>query len=196
MPEFKKNNESVKLFSYQYGFTLFEVIVSVSIFLVAIIIVSSAYLATQKSYRNGSNKAELTQNTRVMLDRLSRELRQTNNIVTAIPTSSTTPVNEIFFQDGHDTSAITYLRYYLNGKNAMRQHKAFYFSSEPSNYVTWNSLDISGNPPLELILSDYIVGEYFEQIGFWGNDKFINIDFALSKNQSSLKSQTGIFVRN
>ena len=179
------------------GFTIFEVIVSVSIFAIAIVLAGSLYLLGQRSYNKGSAKAELSQNVRVTLDRISRELRQTLNIVTAIPeTENDPPAEEIFFQDGHDISRITYIRYYLNETDLMRQTKAYYFATEPATYVAYNSLDQNGNLPLSTILSDNIVGEYFNKFEFWGTNGLLNITAGLNKSQSSVEITTDIYKRN
>ena len=182
------------------GFTLLEIIVSISLFTIIIILVSNIYSVTQNAYNKNSNIAELTQNARVSLDRISRELRQSANIITALPPTdddpNNPPVNQIFFQDGHDISQITYLRYYLDGANLMREHKAYYFDEEPSVYVTYNSLDQGGGSPLETIIDDRVVGEYFAELNFWGTNGLINISLNLTKNQNIFAINTSVFSRN
>ncbi|MFA5359410.1 MAG: hypothetical protein WC349_00410 [Patescibacteria group bacterium] len=182
------------------GFTLLETIVSVSLFVIIIILVSNIYLVTQRAYTKNSELAELTQNARVSLDRISRELRQASNIITILPETNTDPLdpptNQIFFQDGHDINQITYLRYYLDGTNLMREHKAYYFDEEPSIYFTYNSVDQAGDPPLEIILEDRIIGEYFTELEFWGSNGLINISLNLQKNQNNFPIKTSIFSRN
>lgn len=181
------------------GFTLLEIIVSLSLFTIIIILVSDIYLITQRAYNKNSDAAELAQNARVSLDRISRELRQSASLITALPATDADPNNppayQIFFQDGHDVSQITYLRYYLDGANLMREHKAFYFIQEPSIYVTYNSLDQGGSPPLEII-DNRIVGEYFTELKFWGVGGLINIYLKLAKNQNNFAIQTSVFSRN
>lgn len=182
------------------GFTLLEIIVSVALFTIVIILVSDIYLATQRAYNKNSDTAELTQNARVSLDRISRELRQSANIITALPETETDPsnppANQIFFQDGHDVSKITYLRYYLDGTNLMRENKAYYFSQEPLVYVTYNSFDQGGYPPLETIIENRVVGEYFNELKLWGNSGLINIFLNLTKNQNNFIIDTSVFSRN
>jgi type II secretory pathway component PulJ len=179
------------------GFTLLEVTVSVSLLAISILLVGSLYSLAQRSYGKGSEKAELSQNSRVATERLSRELRQAAGIVTALPeTESEPPAEEIFFQDGHDNSQITYLRYYLDGTNLIRQHKAYYFASEPDTYVVWNSRDQNGNPPSETEISGQIVGEYFNSLEFWGMEGLINISANLNKGQSNVEITTSIYKRN
>jgi len=182
------------------GFTLLEILVSLSLFTFAILLVSSMYSLSQKSYNRGAAKGELVQNARVSFDRMTRELRQSLDIVTVLPETDSDPGNppaeEIFFQDGHDASQITYLRYYLDGTNLKRSYIAYYFSAEPDTYVTYNSLDQNGYPPEELIIEDRIVGEYFNQLQFWGSSGLIHISLGLVKNQDSFSMNTGIFERN
>lgn len=182
------------------GFTLLEIIVSLSLFVIIIILVNSIYTTSQNSYNKNSNRAELSQNVRVSSDRMSRELRQSTNIITTLPATKTDPLNppaeQIFFQDGHDMSRITYLRYHLNGTNLMRENKAYYFDTDLNTYVAYNSLDQGGSPPRELIIDDRIIGEYFNSIKFWGSSGVINLELNLQKNQNSLNIETSIYGRN
>jgi len=184
----------------QNGFTMLEIIVSLALFVIVIILVSSIYLLAQKSYNKSSDLAELTQNARVCLDRLSRELRQSVNIVTALPPTDSDPENppaeEIFFQDGHNISQITYLRYYLDGTNLMREHTAYHFASEPTVYVTYNTTDQYGNSPDKKILENRIIGEYFSQLKFWDNSGSISIAIELNKGSNNFKIRTSVYPRN
>lgn len=171
-----------------------------AIFLVVILLTGSIYSLSQKSYKKSSDSAELTQNNRVYLDRLSRELRQSVNIITTLPPTDDDPINppadQIVFQDGHDTSLITYLRYYLNGADLMRKRSAYYFDADPSTYVAYNSLDQNGQSATTTILEDRIIGEYFNQIKFWGANGLINIYLKLTKNTNSFEIKTSAFSRN
>lgn len=182
------------------GFTLIEIIISLSLFVIIILLVNNMYTLSQSAYNKNSDTAELTQNARVALDRLSRELRQSEIIVSSLPPTETDPMNpplnQIFFQDGHNTSQTTYILYRLDGANLERLAKAYYFSSAPSTYVTYNSTDAGGNPPLELIISDSIVGEYFNDLKFWGANGLVNISIELAKNNHSFNLDTNVYSRN
>lgn len=182
------------------GFTLLEIIVSLAIFIMVILLTESIYLLSQKSYGKSSDLAELTQNNRVYLDRLSRELRQSVNIITTLPPTKNDPLNppadQIFFQDGHDSSQITYISYYLNGTDLMRKHSVYYFTNDTATYVAYNSLDQSGQPALSKILENRIIGEYFNQIKFWGANDLINIYLKLIKNSNAFEIETSAFGRN
>lgn len=184
--------------SNQDGFTMFEVVVSIALFVVIIMITGSMFTISQRSYTTGANESELSQNARVALDRMSRELRQSQSVVTSL--SSTTPATstEIFFQDGHDQSSITYIRYYLNGTDLMRTHEAYYFDSDPGTYVLYNSRDPFNNTTTKTILdaSDNVVGEYFDSLKFWGSKKLVYITLILKKGVRSMRLDTSVYTRN
>lgn len=185
-----------KIIRPRSGFTVLEIIVSLTIFVISILLVGSIYSLSQKTYNTGSKQAELIQNARVSLDRLSRELRQSVAIATVLPASNINPATEILFQDGHDTSQITYLKYYLNNGNLMRKYSAYYFTASPSTYVVWNAVDEFGNPPSETIFDDRVVGEYFTSLGFWGSNGLINIIITLLNNQVTTEINTSVYSRN
>lgn len=180
------------------GFTLVEVIISLSISVLIFVLLSQVYLLAQNTYLETDARAEITQNGRVILDRMVREIRQTPEIATQIPESAVEPVpSEIVFQDGHDTSEIRYIRYFLDGTNIKRQIIVFYFPSEPLYYVHSYDTDEPEphNPPNQLVLEEKIIGEYASDIEFFG-DRLLNINLYLSKdNQTSIIS-TAVYGRN
>jgi len=186
----------------QTGFTLPEIMVSLAIFVMVILLTGSIFSLSQKSYKKSSDLAELTQNNRIYLDRLSRELRQSVNIITHLPPSDDNPADppadQIIFQDGHDSSQITYIRYYLDGTNLMREHKAYFFDTDPNTYVYYDSLDLGGSPPDEINLDGNarVIGEYFDQIKFWGSNGLINTYLKLTKNTNTFEIETSAYGRN
>jgi len=190
----------MKKITKQKGFSLLEIIVSLSLFSFLILLVNSMFVISQRAYNKGSARGELAQNSRVSVDRISREIRQSEEIVTLMPATSTDilfpPVNEIFFQDGHDISQITYLRYYLNGTDLMRSNLAYYFVSDPSVYVRWDSLDATSLPPLVLVIENRVIGEFFNKLEFWGDNNLVNVSADLFKNDTTVRVDTRVFSRN
>lgn len=195
-----KNIKIIKNSSFADGFTLLEITVSISLFVMIIFLSSSLYSLSQKSYNKISDKGELIQNARVSLDRITRELRQSANIITVLPETGDDPENlpaqEIFFQNGHDTDQIMYIRYYLDNTNLKKIVIVYYFDEDPDVYVSYDSVDQSGDPPEELIIENRIVGEYFSGLEFWGIGGLIHISFNLEKNQDIFNIDTSVFVRN
>ena len=83
------------------GLTLIEAIISITILSLILFIVYSSFTLSRRSYIEGENIAEITQNGRVILERLSREIRQAKEIVTELPDDRTAPPAEIKVHDGH-----------------------------------------------------------------------------------------------
>lgn len=180
------------------GLTLIELIISVIISVLLLLMVVSMYNFSQNVYRQTDTKAEITQNGRVILDRLIRELRQTREVVTNLPLTNDNPAllpSEIKFQDGHDISDIRYRRYFLENSEIKKQTIEYYFAPNPTINVYWDDLDAEGNPPDFRILEEKIIGEYVSDLEFWG-DKFINIKLYLQKNNDTLTLMTGAYGRN
>jgi len=93
-----------KLF-YHRGFTLTEMLIAVTIFVLVIIAVYSSYALSQRAYREGERVTEITQNGRVILERLAREIRQAKEIRQSkeidLPGERASASDEIIFHDGH-----------------------------------------------------------------------------------------------
>lgn len=180
------------------GFTLTELLLAVILTALILLLVLSVYLISQKAYTQGDLRAELNQNGRVILDRMVRELRQASSLVTVLPPDDTNPSlipSEIQFQDGHQQEFIRYLRYYLEGTDLKRQLIVYYFTYEPNTYVTWNAVDSFGNSPEQSVLEDKLVGEYVQDLSFWG-ENIIYISLTLNKNDKSVSLQTKAYGRN
>ncbi len=181
------------------GFTIIEIIITITIAFVILIIIYDVYLMSQKTFRLADTKLELIQNGRIVLDRLSRELRQTPDIVTKLPPTKEEigfpPPNEIQFQDGHDASDIQYLQYSLFENILKRQRIAYFFPEESEIYVYWNAEDEFGGHPEVEILDDKIIAEYIENMSFYGTS-LINIEIWLSKGDILEHLYTAVWGRN
>ncbi|MEI6288060.1 MAG: prepilin-type N-terminal cleavage/methylation domain-containing protein [bacterium] len=192
----------MKKISNNAGFTLLETIIAVTLSSLIFLLIANTYDLNQKIYNKTDNKSEITQNGRVILDRLSRELRQTQYLVTELPTNTSNPntlPDEIMFQDGHDTSQIKYIRYYLDNGNINRQIIVYYFPADPNTFVRINDTDqhdpLNPASSTPLVQEDKIIGEYVSDIEFWGN-KLVNINLYLSKNNETEILNTAIYGRN
>lgn len=181
------------------GFTLIELIVSIAISVIVIVAVFALYFISQKSYTTASLEAELAQNGRIIMDRISRELRQAEEIVTRLPINdgdpNNPPKNELMFQNGHTPDPVQYIRYYQNSGELHRELSHYYFLSNPNQWVKWNSLDENGNAPLRTVDEDRIKAEYVESISFYG-DSLVTINLKTAKNGQTYSLQTKIRGRN
>lgn len=176
------------------GFTLIELTIAMVIGLIIIILVTTTFALGQKTFRQSNWRAELTQNGRVTLDLMSRELRQAQVIVTALPAGDSNPAHELQFEDGHTTYQIQYIRYYLSDGALNRQIIAYYFETNPGTYVHYNDVDAFG-PPESIILEDKIIGENFSGLNFFGQDN-ISIEMTLQKSGEEIKIKAIINPRN
>lgn len=180
----------------KHGFTLIEVLVAVSIFVIIMMISGSLYVVAQRSYNYSESKMELVQNGRVAFDRISRELRQSVEIATDLATSSQTATQEILFQNGHDTEETTYVYYYLDNTDLRRAELAYYFSEAPGVYVKHNSRNEEDDLPEQTELENKIVGEHFRGLDFWQEDNLIQASSTLSQEGKIFHLKTGIYSRN
>lgn len=181
------------------GFTLLEIIVGISLSLLLFGSLYGIYITSHQSYRRSVNKAELNQNARISLERITRDLRQTEKIVTSLPPDDTDPLNPppsaIHFQDGHNTTQIQYIKYLLDSNNLKKQVIHYYFTSDPTTWVTWNAQDQYGNPPEESIDEDVIKADKITSLKFYG-EKLITIELVAADSESSYSFKTEVLGRN
>jgi len=190
---------SIKGLKSGAGFSIIEIVITIFISMTILLVTYDIFLISQKSFTIGDARLELIQNSRVVLDRLTRELRQTSEIVTALPLTKSVigfpPPNEIQFQDGHGLTDIQYIRYYLIDNSLYRQRIAYSFSEEPDTYVAWNAENEYGQPPNAAILDNKIIAEYITDLIFFGTSN-ISIEIWLEKKGVEEHFYTGVWGRN
>ena len=157
------------------------------------------YLTGDKFYREGEVRAELLQNGRIILERMVREIRQANEIVTNLYDDETTATSTIIFEDGHSTTAYHYIHYFMATSSeesnlVKREIIGYYISGDPEQtLVPWtpgaeNLVTITLEGP-------YTIGEYVNNLKVWGI-KVINVSMTLEKGNKSINFRTKIFGRN
>lgn len=182
------------------GFTILEILVAVFLFSFLMVMTGESYLLAQRAYKKGAVEGELIQNVRVSVDRITREIRQSEGIITVLPPTADDPLNppanEFIIRDGHTPEVASYIRYYLENNNLMRRHYGYYFSDNPGVFVTSEATDEFGNAPLIEFFSDDVIGEYFAGLDFYGSGGLININLRLLKNGRSLDMTVSVYSRN
>ncbi len=174
------------------GFTIMEITIGIMIMILFLFAVYSIFILSQRTRGQIENSAEIVQNQRAILDRMTRELRQANTIVTALPD------DEILFEDGHgniDGTPMQYIRYHLVGTDLYRELSYYYFNSDPNTRVVYNEVDAFGNPPSASIIEDKLIGEYITSISFSGTD-IISIAIELSKGLQKINLSADVAPRN
>ncbi len=185
------------------AFTLIE---SLTVVFLSVIIVTSAYgiyLMSMKTFTKNSASAELTQNARISLERMSRDIRQSSEFVTVLPTDpgSGTPPSEIKFQDGHiigleeSEEEIQYITYYLNGTDLHKKTSHYFFATDPNIWVSWSTFDESENPPTESTDEDVVKAENISSLQFWGTN-LVTINISVADSSTAYTFETKILGRN
>jgi len=184
-----------------------------SILIIVIVAVLAITFLGQRFYQRGEVRAEILQNGRIVSERMAREIRQADEIVTELPQipdlPGSPPPKEIEFQDGHTPSPYDYLgseyyytRYYIatSTNEVHRKYLVYCFDDCGSctEYFRWNDTKMDG--PLEVStspcqLEDRIIGEYVQDMDFWGAN-LINVSLTLLKDSEQIDINTKVLGRN
>lgn len=185
-----------KILVFSKGFTLSEILVITFLFLLIMRAVYSIYLLSNSSYRAGENMAEINQNGRVILERISREVRQAREIVGEFPDLEVNATDSIKFEDGHVSESYHYIHYFKDGNEVRREVVGYYFSGDVDNLIPWNSIPPVGQTlEIKFLENQKAIGEYVTDLGFWGSE-LINIKLTLEKKDKILELKTKIVGRN
>jgi prepilin-type N-terminal cleavage/methylation domain-containing protein len=181
------------------GFTLIEIMVAMAAGTVIIIVLYGIYVYTAQLQRKNSNQQELTQNGRIALERMSRDIRQAELITTTLPPTDTDILNpapsNIQFQDGHYTTKIRYIKYYLSGTNLNRQVLHYSFSASPTTWVLYNARDSFNNLPTQTVDEDVVKADKISVLKFYGSPS-INIKLTALNTDGNFTFSTIVFGRN
>lgn len=184
---------------YEKGFSLPELLITITVLIVALGLVYSTHLLSQKSYREVETLTEITQNGRIIFERMTREIRQAKEIVTELsedePEETVGPAQGIIFEDGHREEPYYYIHYFKENTNLKQEIIVYYFSGDSSTYVPWDAAPPEGQTLEQAILENRIIGEYITGIKFWGSG-VINIFITLEKNNKKINLRTKISGRN
>jgi type II secretory pathway component PulJ len=181
------------------GFTLIEIVSVLALSSLIFILIYQIYDVSQSVFKQNNVTLELAQNGRVVLDRLSRELRQAKVIATPLPDNKNqdgfTPPNFLLFENGHEATTTHYLRYQLQDHQIHRQIINYTFAPDPEVAVHYNDSDQFGEGPQENILEDRVIADYIDQIIFYGSD-VVTIEIDLKKDNYFYRLLTSVWGRN
>lgn len=185
------------------AFSLIELLVALAVSSILVSSTVSLYGLTRKAITVDQSKADLTQNARVALDRMAREIRQTPEIITPLPDNpSDTSVAQpgyVEFENGHDNN-LEYYRYYLSGTTLRLEKKEYFFTNNPSVRVRWNSTGGGGygggGSPLSNIISTQDIATSVQSLQFYGSNL---VQIILTTNDGAGQSftlRTNVYGRN
>lgn len=174
------------------GFTLIEILVAMAAGTLILMALYSIYVVNSKSYRKSVNQQELAQNGRIAMERMTRDIRQTYEVIDTLPLIDTDPLNpppsHIQFQDGHETAQIQYIKYYLDGTNLRRQ--VFHYTLA-GNWVAWDTVGAVKSAPTK----DEIKADKIASLKFFGST-MINIDLQVANSEDTFSFKTKTWGRN
>lgn len=178
------------------GFTLTEVLVTIAVFVLVIGAIYSVNLFNQKAYLEGEIAVEITQNGRVILERMTREIRQAKEIAPALPVERVNATDEIIFEDGHIETPYHYIHYFKSNDEVKREVIGYYVSGDPDQtLVAWKD----ATPPLDQKTlpngEAKVVGEWVDNLEFWGGD-LVEIALTLKNGDRIINFKNKVFGRN
>ncbi len=179
------------------GFTLTELLITITILVIVTSAVYGGYSLSQKAYSGGEASAEITQNGRVIIERIDREIRQAKEIAGDFPEERAFAQEEITFEDGHTETPYHYVHYFKDDGEIKRGVVGYYFSGDPGeNLVPWDAVPPVGQTLQTKTLEEpRTVGEWVIGLKFWGS-KVINIALTLQKKDKVFNLESEIFGRN
>ncbi len=189
----------MQIIKIKNGFTLPETMMAMAVVFLVLGAILLTFNFSQRVYRGGEAGAEITQNGRVLLERLTREVRQAKEIVTELPSSELQATSTLMFEDGHISTPYYYIRYFYdeNASQVKREVIGFFFSGDPAQtLVAFDAAPPFGQTLEEKSLaSSQVVGEFARQVKFW-RDGVIYLELLLEKGEQSINLRTSVFGRN
>ncbi len=179
------------------GFSLTELLITVTILIIVTGAVYGGYSLSQKAYSEGEISAEITQNGRVIVERMNREIRQAKEIVGDFPEEKADAKEEITFEDGHIETPYHYIHYFKSGSEIKREVLGYYFSGDPGkNLVPWDAMPPVGQTlQIKTLEEARTIGEWVLGLKLWGS-KVINIALTFQKKDKVFNLESEIFGRN
>lgn len=168
------------------GFTLAELVIAAGIASVLAGLTAASYLSIQRLVARGQDDLIAAASARVVIDRISRDLRQALTVVDSIPPDAADGLTSLEFEDGHDIdpSGPTYITYSLQGANVRRDRHYYYFESNPIQHLPYNAgvVGQGGFAVVSLVGEDYIIADNVAELWFYGSSSLIKIDTAITVN--------------
>ncbi|HSI20604.1 MAG TPA: prepilin-type N-terminal cleavage/methylation domain-containing protein [Verrucomicrobiae bacterium] len=181
------------------AFTLVELLVAVVVSGILVGITASTYSLFRRSMALDQGRVSLSQNARIALDRISRELRQTPAVVTLLPANpsdlSTPQPGELEFEDGH-ANDLTYRRYYLSGGTLKVDVKQYYFAYDPTTRVRWNEQGTGGVSPISNVISTNDIADNVQSISYYGSNEVQILVTMLDSEGQQFQLRTTVLGRN
>jgi type II secretory pathway pseudopilin PulG len=183
------------------AFTLVELVVALLISSVLITVTTSVYVVTRKSISADLSNSDNSQNARIAIDKMARDLRQTREVVTSLPANpsdtSIAQPGQILFEDGHpnttDSTYLTYRNYYLTGAGVLNLDVDYYYvSPDTATRVHWTTPNAVAS-----VISTTAIAEHVKSLSFYDSGGPIQIVVVTTdSNKQTYTLRTTVFKRN
>jgi prepilin-type N-terminal cleavage/methylation domain-containing protein len=178
------------------GFTLIEVLVATTLSVGLIGLAGSAYIQSERLTVAQADELAVAQNARVLVDRISRDVRQTTEFIATLPDNAAEGVTVVEFVDGHEPppGGPYYLRYELVDQEVWRRRQYYYRPSQPEVRVDYNPSETiyeegAGAPDDALVRhldESTLVADGVTDLAFWGSASLLRIDVWLAQGRSEI----------
>lgn len=177
------------------AFTVVELMTATSIGLLLISLTWGVYLSIVRASVASDQESMVAQNARVIVDRISRDVRQTTGFAQSLPDTAAAGVSSLEFVDGHepDPAGPVYIRYSLSGTDVWRRRHYYYKADQPDTRVTLNAGDTTyeegdargGSTGIyRHELEGTIVADGVKSLIFYGTATLVKIDVVLQRQAS------------
>lgn len=176
------------------AFTLVEVLIATVLSVGLIGMAGAAYVQSQRLTVAQTDELAVAQNARVLVDRISRDVRQTTEFTATLPDTVGEGATSVEFVDGHEPneSGPYYLQYDLADGQVWRRRLYYYRPSQPTVRVSYNPSEVlyeegAGAPDNGLVRhvdESIVVADGVQQLSFWGTTSLLRIDVWLAQGGS------------
>lgn len=189
------------------AFTLVEVLVSTVLAVGLLAATGAAYLQAQRLSVVEAEELAASQNARTLVDRISRDVRQATEFVSALPGEPGGEVATLEFIDGHEPQpgGPYYIRYELTGDKVWRRRHYYYRSGQPETRVPLTPGEVvweegaEGGDSTTIYRHEveaHVVADHAASLGFWGGGRLVRIDVVFQYGEVQHPLHSAVAKRN
>jgi hypothetical protein len=148
-----------------------ELLVALGVSFFIFFIMCAVLVPGVKTCRATTFSLDLTQNARVAVARMVREIRASPQIVTQLPETPYDPnipvSHTVMFEDGR-SDYVRYVSYYQSGDQLRRRIYTYHLPADPNTPVAFDAYDELDNPAVATLREDVAIAQYLGNLEIWG----------------------------
>lgn len=166
------------------GFTLTELVIAAGIASILAGLTATSYISIQRLVVRGEKDLVAAQTARVIIDRISRDLRQAIRITDSVPPDAVSAISTLTFEDGHDVNpdGPTYITYSLEDTSVRRNRHYYYLESNPTQRLPYNAgvVGQNGFAVTSIEGENYLIADDVDDLLFYGEARLVQIDTVIA----------------